>query len=168
MAISLIVATDLNGVIGSNNSMPWPRLKKDMRWFRKHTLGKTIVMGRKTHESIGCTLADRHNIMLTRNPESGCYKGTTMVHNVEGVLRQAAPHAERELVVIGGAQIYDLFLPRVDRIYRTLIHQSYQGDTFLKGIDWDMDWDCIYHEQDEERGIRLDFEIYERPQGSRG
>jgi len=163
MLISLIVGHDLNGTIGRDNKMPWPRLKKDMRWFRKHTLGKTIVMGRKTHQSIGCTLADRHNIMLTRDTESGCFRGTTVRHSVEGAIK--ACHETDELVVIGGAQIYELFMPRVQRIYRTLIHQSYRGDTYFKGPqkNWTMEWDRTYHEVQEERGIRLDFEVYERP-----
>lgn len=117
-AIAFVVAHDRDRLIGRDGGLPW-RLPDDMRWFREQTLGKPVVMGRKTYESLPPRfrpLPDRHNIILTRDP---AYRapGATVVHSVEEAL--AAAGDVDEIIIAGGAEIYRLFLPWVDRLYLT-------------------------------------------------
>ena len=116
--ISLIVAMAQNGVIGCDNSLPW-RLPDDLRRFRAFTLGKPILMGRKTFESIGRPLPGRINLVLTRD-RGWSAEGAIAVHSVEEALTQAG--SSDELVAIGGAEIYRLVLPFARRIYLTHVH----------------------------------------------
>ena len=129
--ISLIVAMAQNGVIGRDNSMPW-RLPEDLKRFRAFTLGKPILMGRKTFESIGRPLEGRTNLVLTRD-RSWFAPGVIVVHSVEEALTQAS--ASDELVVIGGAEIYRLVLPFARRIYLTHVHADVQGDITFPEFD---------------------------------
>src|ERR1700758_5269804 len=111
--VSLIVAMAQNGVIGRGNALPW-RLPEDLRRFRESTLGKPILMGRKTFESIGRPLPGRTNLVLTRD-RSWSAHGVIVVHSVEEALTQAG--SSDELVAIGGAEIFRLVLPFARRIY---------------------------------------------------
>src|ERR1700748_2349547 len=111
--ISLIVAMAQNGVIGRDNSLPW-RLPEDLKRFKSFTLGKPILMGRKTFESIGRPLPGRDHFVLTRD-RAWSAAGVTVVHSVEEALARSAGNAE--LVAIGGAEIYRLVLPFARRIY---------------------------------------------------
>ena len=127
MDITLIVAMASNRVIGANNAMPW-HLSDDLRRFRALTMGHPILMGRKTQEAIGRPLPGRRNLVMSRDPHlkiSGC----ETVQNLDA-LRDAIPHGAR-LFVIGGAELYRLFLPVADRIELTLIHRDFEGDTFF-------------------------------------
>jgi dihydrofolate reductase len=130
MRISLIVAMDSNGVIGAGGKLPW-RLPADLRRFRAITMGKPIVMGRRTHESIGRPLPGRENIVVTRNPDYRA-PGCTVVSSVEEALAHCA-RAE-EVMVMGGAEIYRQLLGRADRIYLTEVHTVVTGDTHFP--DW--------------------------------
>ena len=130
MKISLIVAMAENRVIGVDNRMPW-HLSADLKRFRKITSGNPIVMGRKTHESIGRPLPDRVNIVLTRDSSYQAL-GCIVVHNLEQAMRAAGEAAE--LMVVGGAGLYREFLPLADRIYLTLIHRAFDGDTFFQAV----------------------------------
>ena len=125
--ISIIAALGKNNVIGSDNRLPW-KLSADMKHFVSITRGKTVVMGRKTFESIGKPLPNRTNIIVTRDRN---YKqeGCVVVHSIEGAI-DVAGHAE-ELIVIGGASIYREFLPFADRMYLTLINSDFEGDVFF-------------------------------------
>jgi dihydrofolate reductase len=126
MSVSLIVAMAENRVIGHENRMPW-HLPADLNRFRSITTGKPILMGRRTHESIGRTLPDRMNIVITGNPDYQVHPGSIVVHSLADAIRVAGDDAE--LMVIGGAKLYQDFLPDADRIYLTLIHRRFEGDT---------------------------------------
>jgi dihydrofolate reductase len=136
--LAIIVAAAENGVIGRDNAMPW-HLPDDLRYFKRVTMGKPILMGRKTFASIGKPLPGRNNIVITRNPAFQA-DGVTVVPSLEEGLAVAELNALRdgvdEVVVIGGAQIYAAALPLADRIYMTEIHASVEGDAVLPPIDW--------------------------------
>src|SRR5580765_6610495 len=123
--VSLIVAMARNGVIGRDNALPW-RLAEDLRRFKAATLGKPILMGRKTFESIGHALPGRTNLVLTRDARWTA-PGAVVVHSVEAAL--AAAQGAAELVVIGGAEVYRLVMPFARRIYLTHVHADVPGDT---------------------------------------
>ncbi|MCA9973391.1 MAG: dihydrofolate reductase [Anaerolineales bacterium] len=132
--ISLVVALDRNGVIGVNGRLPW-RLPDDMARFRALTLGKPVVMGRKTYESIPARfrpLPGRHNIVVTRNPAYAA-PGATVVSSPEAAL--AAAGDAPEVMIGGGAALYAAFLPRADRLYLTRVDAAYAGDTFFPPLD---------------------------------
>ena len=136
--LAVIVAAAENGVIGRDNALPW-HLPEDLRYFKKVTLGKPIVMGRKTFESIGRALPGRTNIVITRNPDFQAEE-VRVVASFDDALRLArdiaASDGVEELVVIGGAEIYKAAMPRADRLYITEIHAQVEGDAILPHIDW--------------------------------
>jgi len=158
--VSLIVAMAQNGVIGRANSLPW-RLPEDLKRFRAFTLGKPILMGRKTFESLGRPLPGRANLVLTR--DRGWFShGVIVVHSVEEALTQAA--SSDELVAIGGAEIYRLVLPFARRIYLTHVHADVPGDTFFPDFDptqW-ADVECSTHPADAEHAYQVTFVTLER------
>ena len=133
--ISLIVAASTNNVIGASGDLPW-RLSADLKRFKELTMGKPIVMGRKTYDSIGRPLPGRQNIVVTRQAD---YRpeGCTVVTSTEDAL--AAAGDAPEVMIIGGGHIYQAFMPMADRIYLTRVHAEIEGDTFLPGID-DAEW----------------------------
>jgi dihydrofolate reductase len=141
MRLSLIVAAAENGVIGRNNALPW-HLPEDLRNFKRITMGKPIVMGRKTYESIGRPLPGRTNIVISRQP-GYAVEGVKVVASIDEALALAQDIAtidgSEELMVIGGAQIYEHGLTLASRIYLTRVHASVEGDAFLPAIDW-ADW----------------------------
>ncbi len=132
MMVSLIWAMSDDGVIGAGNRLPW-KLPADMRWFRRHTLGKPVVMGRRTFESLGAKpLPERLNIVITR--EQGYQaQGARVVHSPEEALAAAEP--AEEVMIIGGADLYRQLLPRAHRLYMTLVHGSFDGDALFPRID---------------------------------
>lgn len=129
--VSLLVAVTENGVIGRDHGMPW-HLPDDLKHFRALTLGKPVLMGRKTFESIGRPLPGRDTLVLTRATD-WTDPGVTVVPDLDAALRAAG--SAPELVVAGGAQVYALALPRATRIYLTRIHAVIEGDTRLPDID---------------------------------
>ena len=135
MKISIVVAMDANGVIGKDNELPW-RLPADLQHFKKTTMGKPILMGRKTWESIGRPLPGRTNIVITR--DSGYQaEGCVVVNSIDAAM--AAASEQDEVMVIGGAEFYRQVLPRTDTIYLTRIHETFEGDTVfpeLNTADW--------------------------------
>lgn len=131
MIISLIVAMDRRGVIGRDGALPW-RLSGDLRNFKAITMGKPLIMGRKTHESIGRPLPGRQNIVLTRQ-EGYTAQGCDICHDVEGAL--AACAGAEEVMVMGGAALYEQFLPRAERIYLTRVRAEVNGDTHFPQFD---------------------------------
>ncbi|MFT4767278.1 MAG: dihydrofolate reductase [Glaciecola sp.] len=136
--IALIVAAADNDVIGRDNALPW-KLPGDLAHFKRTTMGKPILMGRLTYESIGRPLPGRANIVISRNP--GYFAdGVSCVESLDKALELAQDIASidgsSELMVIGGAQIYALALPRASRIYLTRVHLAPAGDAYLHGIDW--------------------------------
>lgn len=131
MILSIIVAVAENGVIGRDGDLPW-RISGDMKFFKATTMGKPIVMGRKTWESLGRALPGRENIVVTRRPGYDA-PGATVAGDFDTALA-GVPDAE-EVMVIGGAEIYALALPRAARIYLTQVHASPEGDTHFPALD---------------------------------
>ena len=131
--ISLIVAASRNGVIGANNRLPW-HLPADLKRFKQLTMGHPILMGRKTFESIGTPLPGRTNLVITRQKDFQCC-GATVVHSLEEGFRICDRETEREIFVIGGAEIFRQALPFADRIYLTRIEKDFEGDVRLFEID---------------------------------
>jgi dihydrofolate reductase len=135
MKISIVVAMDANGVIGRNNELPW-YLPADLQHFKKTTMGKPILMGRKTWESIGRPLPGRTNIVITRDSDYQA-DGCVVVNSIDAAM--AAAGEQDEVMVIGGAEFYRQVLPRADTLYLTRIHASFDGDTVfpeLHAPDW--------------------------------
>ena len=160
MLISMIVAMAANRVIGVNNKIPW-RLPRDQQRFKAITMGKPIVMGRKTYESIGRPLPGRHNIVVSWN-QSYQAEGCTVVHSPEAAL--AAAGDVEEIVVIGGAYLYEYFLPVSGRLYLTILDESFAGDVFFPELDR-AEWHNVLseiHEPDEKNAYRYQFMILER------
>ena len=131
MKISVIVAMADNGVIGNKNRLPW-HLPADLKHFKATTMGKPIIMGRKTWESIGRPLPGRTNIVVTRDPDYVA-DGCVVVHGIDAALAAAAD--DDEVMVIGGAEFYRQVLPRASTLYLTLVHDSFEGDAFFPELD---------------------------------
>ncbi|EOS57227.1 dihydrofolate reductase [Paenibacillus barengoltzii] len=158
--ITLIWAMSRNGVIGRDNQLPW-RLPADLKFFKANTTGKTIVMGRKTWESMGSKpLPNRHSVVLTGDP-SFTAEGADIVHSVE----EALTYTDRgELMVIGGAGVFQHFLPLADRLIVTLIDEDIEGDVFFPDFSWE-DFELVHEEQgvrDEKNPYDYRFLTYER------
>lgn len=138
MKISMIAAVSDNNVIGVGNELPWV-IPEDLKWFKMRTRGKTVIMGRKTHESIGRALPGRKNIVITRNSN---YQplGDSVV--VVGSFEEALTHCDdvHEVMVIGGEQIYRIALPYAKSLYLTRVHVNIEnGDAFFPEFD-ERDW----------------------------
>lgn len=162
MTISMIWAMGKDQVIGLNGGMPW-HLPRDLAFFKRMTLNKPILMGRKTWESFGSKpLPNRTHIVLTRDhsfklsQEEGI-----VVHHIEEAL---AYERGQELMVIGGAQVYEQLLPKADRLYVTFIDHEFEGDTFFPEVNWD-EWKVIEEVPgitDEKNPYSYRFVTYER------
>ena len=131
MKISIIVAMDSNGVIGRENELPW-HLPADLQHFKHTTMGKPILMGRKTWESIGRPLPGRTNIVITRDSDYQA-DGCVVVNSIDAAL--AAAGEQDEVMVIGGAEFYRQVLPCADTLYLTRIHADLEGDTWFPELD---------------------------------
>ena len=157
--ISIIVAASTNNVIGAKGDLPW-RLSDDLKHFKAVTMGKPIVMGRKTWDSIGRPLPGRQNIVITRQ-ESLRAEGCDVVASVEEAIKVAGD--VDEIMVIGGSQVYELALPFAKRIYLTRVHADVEGDAFFPELD-DGEWNLVSdecHRADERNEFDFSFRIYE-------
>jgi dihydrofolate reductase len=132
MRISLVVAMAANRVIGRDNGLPW-HLPADLQHFKQITMGKPILMGRRTWESIGRPLPGRTSIVITRDAGYSA-PGCIVVHTIEAAL-QAAADCGDEAMVIGGAEFYRQVLPRANTLYLTRIHADFEGDTLFPDLD---------------------------------
>jgi dihydrofolate reductase len=157
MSISLIAALGKNGVIGSDNSIPW-RLPADMKRFRELTTGKPVIMGRKTFESIGRPLPNRTNIVITTDRN---YKADNCIvaHSVEEALKAAKGD---EIMIIGGAKIYRQFLPLANKMYLTFIDKEFEGDAYFPEYDKNEWKETSREEHVDENGLRYAFVNFER------
>lgn len=129
--LSLIVAMDENRLIGNDNQLPW-RLPADLAFFKRTTMGKPIVMGRRTFESIGRPLPGRRNIVITRNLQFAA-EGCEIVNSIERALTSCGDHDE--LMLIGGASLYQQTMEQVSCMYITRIHHHFSGDTWFPEFD---------------------------------
>ncbi len=159
--LSMIVAHANNRVIGKDNDMPW-HLPADLAYFKKTTLGKPVIMGRKTYESIGRPLPGRQNIVISRD-ESYQAQGIETATSVDQALTLAGD--VEEVMVIGGGAIYAHCLPAAKRLYITHIDAEIDGDTQFPKYDVTSDWQKVsseIREPDEKNAYTLDFCLYER------
>ncbi|CDG19082.1 Dihydrofolate reductase [Xenorhabdus doucetiae] len=159
MIISLIAAMAMDRVIGMENAMPWT-LPGDLAWFKRNTLGKPVVMGRVTYESIGRPLPGRLNIVISSQPASD--DRVTWVSSIEAAL--AAVGDVEEVMVMGGGKIYEQFIPLAHRMYLTHIDAEVIGDTHFPDYEPD-EWNSTfteYHDADEHNSHSYCFEVLER------
>ncbi len=159
MRISFVVAMDRHRAIGLHNQLPW-HLPADLKYFRQLTSGHTIVMGRKTYESIGKPLPNRRNVILTQQVEFKA-DGCEIVHSIEE-LRHL--DSEEECFVIGGAEVFKLLLPQANRMYITYIEHEFVADTFFPAFSSE-DWKLVSHvlgNKDEKNPYQYYFQIYEK------
>ena len=159
MKLALVVAVAANGTIGVDGDIPWDH-PEDLRRFKELTTGHPVVMGRRTYESIfsrlGGPLPDRLNIVLS-NSDLELPSGAIQAETVEEAMDIAEETGTEVAYVIGGAAVYDQFLPRADRMYRTEIHETYEGDTIFP--EWDPSaWEEVERDERED----LSFVVYER------
>ncbi len=160
MLISIIAAMDRNNLIGNNNKLPW-HLPADFAHFKSVTMGKPIIMGRKTYESIGKPLPGRRNIVLSRN-KNAHIEGVTCVESFEDAV--AAVTDEEEIMVIGGSSIYEMLLPEVDRLYITYVDAAFEGDAWFPKIDetkW-VETDSVVRDADEKNSYSCRFVTFEK------
>lgn len=161
--VVLVAAVAANGVIGRDGEMPW-HLPADLRHFKRTTTGHPVVMGRRTYESIaariGGPLPDRYSVVLS-SQSLDLPAGATVARSVEEAMRRAESAAERmdveTVYVVGGATVYEQFLPRADRLVLTELHEAHEGDTAFPAYD-----DEVWVEVDRERHEAFDFVTYER------
>ena len=164
--LAMIVAMARNRAIGRENTLPW-RISGDLQFFKRTTLGKPVVMGRKTYESIGRPLPGRENIVITRNPEWRA-EGVTRAGSLEQALDIAEAAAVRdgadELMIIGGAEIYRQAMPLAARLYITEVDAEVDGDAFFPelGEDWrEVGRDCYRaSERDEYNYCLVQYDRY--------
>lgn len=160
MNLAIIVATDEQGLIGKDNDLPW-RLSADLQHFKRVTMDKPIIMGRRTHESIGRPLPGRQNIVITGREDFEA-AGCDVVHSLDEALVLCRDH--EEVMVMGGASLYQQTLPLADKLYLTLVHTRLDGDTWFP--DWSADdWQCISredHQADEKNDYDYSFMLYQR------
>ena len=147
MRLAVIVAQSENRVIGRNNKLPW-HLPEDLKYFKSVTMGKAIIMGRKTYDSIGRPLPGRTNIVVSRNANYQ-QPGVEVVHDLPSAIKQAESLAiisgNDEALIIGGSQLYQQALPFADRLYLTQVHHQVDGDAYFPEI-FDADWELVERE----------------------
>jgi dihydrofolate reductase len=149
--ITLIVAMGTNRVIGVNNTLPW-HLRADLQHFKANTLGKTIVMGRKTYESIGRPLPGRETVVLTRDAALQI-DGVQVIHSVDAL--------SGDIVVVGGEQIYTLFLPHANKLLITEVKAAPDGDAYFPGMGSSFtETSREHHKADDQNDHDFDFVTY--------
>ena len=139
--IAMMMAMDKNKLIGSNGGLPW-RIPGDLPYFKRVTMGKPVIMGRKTYDSIGKPLPGRTNIVVTRNTEwaaEGVTVATGLDEAIEAGRRCAIEQSAEEIFIIGGASLCSAAMPVTQRLYLTIVDKAYTGDTWLDSFDW-ADW----------------------------
>ncbi len=160
MIISIITAMDENQLIGKDNGLPW-KLPADLQFFKRVTMSKPIIMGRKTFESIGRPLPGRKNVVITRD-ESFDAEGCEVVFSLNDALSRVE-NAD-EVMVIGGANIYQQFLPQADRLYLTRVEGKFDGDAWFPEIDFE-NWELVEkeeHKADEKNEADYSFQVFQR------
>jgi len=160
MIISIIAAMDKNRLIGNNNQLPW-HLPADLVHFKSVTMGKPVLMGRKTFESIGRPLPGRQNIVITRT-QGLEIEGVTVVMNLEEAMSGVS--ANDEIMVIGGSSIYQLLLPQANRMYLTYVDGEFEGDAWFPEFD-EKQWvvtDSVMSDSDEKNRYSCRFVTYDR------
>ncbi|NLC66730.1 MAG: dihydrofolate reductase [Clostridium sp.] len=158
--LSILVASNYEGVIGVNNELPW-KISKDLKYFKKLTMNNTIFMGRKTFESIGRVLPKRDHIVITRNQDYKAPRGVKVIHSYEEL--KPLLSEDKEVFVVGGGEIFNDFIDKVDRVYITFVDVDVKGDTFFPIEKLD-NFKEVKREKDidEKSGIKLEFTVYDK------
>lgn len=157
--LSLIVAKAENNVIGKDNKLLW-HLPEDLKRFKNLTTGHTIIMGRKTFESLGRVLPNRKHVVFTQNPNFKVDDvNVKIVHSLQDI--QEYVEDKNENFVIGGEKIYNLLMPYVNKMYITEIHKDFDGDTFFPNVDLES-WKETSREKMNADDFDYDFVVYER------
>ena len=162
MNISLVVAAASNNGIGKDGKMPW-HLPNDMKHFKNVTWGMPVLMGRKTFESLGKVLVGRKNIVISRQP-GWKQEGTVVVKTIEDGLFVAKETDAKEVMVIGGGEIYKILFEKANRIYLTRVEAEPEADTFFPSLD-PAHWYLVSqknHEADEKNAYNHSFQVWER------
>ena len=162
MIISLVVAADTNNAIGKEGKLPW-HLPNDMKFFKNITWGMPVVMGRKTFEALGKVLPGRKNIVISRQPGWRA-AGTVAVKNIDDALFVAKETDAKEVMVIGGGEIYKALFDRAKRIYLTRVEANPEADTFFPSINPDV-WYLVSqknHEADTANAYNYSVQVWER------
>jgi dihydrofolate reductase len=164
MKLSLIVAVSDDNVIGQNNSLPW-HLPEDLKFFKSHTIGKPVVMGRKTYESLGRPLPGRLNIVLSGSPDKALPEGVLLYNNLDEVIKRLQEENSDEAFIIGGGNLFETCLPYIDRMYITRVHGNFPaGNVYFPDVDhthWKLAWE-EKHEADNKHQYPYTFQQYER------
>jgi dihydrofolate reductase len=159
MIITIVVAISENHVIGKDNKLLW-YLPNDLKHFKNITTGHTVIMGRKTYDSVGKPLPNRRNIIITR--QAIIIPGCEVVNSIEAALALGA--GENEVFIVGGAEIYKEAIKIIDRIYLTIVHKEFEGDSFFPEINKD-EWKEVSHEDyepDHKNSLPYSFITLER------
>ncbi len=161
METALILAVSENNVIGKDNKLIW-NISDDLKWFKSHTYGYPIIMGRRCFESIGKPLPGRTNIIITRNKDYEA-DGCIIKHSIEGALAVAQKNTSEKIFIVGGEQLYKLFIKLVDKIYLTRVHNEFDGDVFFEMPI--TGWKEVWREEHlDEKPYSYSFIIYEKQQ----
>ena len=160
MIISIITAMDMNQLIGKDNGLPW-KIPADLQFFKKVTMSKPIIMGRKTFESIGRPLPGRQNIIITRD-KTYTAEGCDVIYSIDDAVEVAGD--VEEVMVIGGANIYQQFLNKADRLYLTRVMGKFDGDAWFPELDFSQ-WALSEkedHQADEKNECDYSFQVFNR------
>ena len=164
MRVSIIAAVAENGIIGRDGKLPW-HLSEDLRRFKRLTMGHTIVMGRRTWESIGRPLPGRRMVVVSRQPQYRARpEGVEVAACLNDALRIAEAAGDDEVFIIGGAELYRAALIKADRLYLTRVRAKVAGDTYFPEVDWQQ-WRLLEsekHDADDGNDYRYSFEVFER------
>lgn len=164
MKISAIVAIAEDYGMGKNNRLPW-HLPDDLKFFMRTTMGKPVIMGRKTYDSMGKPLKGRLNIILSRSAQPGLPENVLLFHNLEEAINRAEAKNKDEIFIIGGAEIFKMSMHLMDALYLTRVHTVIDGaDTFFPHIDhshWKLNWEEA-HEADEKHAYAFTFQRWDR------
>ncbi|MCD6063373.1 MAG: folA [Flavipsychrobacter sp.] len=163
MILSAIVAADEHNAIGKNNQLPW-HLPEDLKFFKRTTMGKPVLMGRKTYDSMGKPLPGRLNIVLSRQTGLNLPDGVLLVNDLQDAIKQLETEGTDEAFVIGGGKVFEEAMPLLDRLYFTEVKTTVEGaDVFFPHVDhshWKLVWEEA-HTKDEKHAFDYTFKQYE-------
>ena len=163
MRLSMVMAMDINRLVGKDGGLPW-HISSDLQYFKRVTMGKPVIMGRRTYDSMGKPLPGRPNIVITRNKDWSV-EGVQRASSLEEAFELAAGHTEEEIMVIGGASICAEAMQHTDRLYLTVIDHEFDGDTWLESYQPDQ-WQQVSseaHDETADGGYRYTYNVFERP-----
>ncbi|AMO25830.1 dihydrofolate reductase [Bacillus phage Thurquoise] len=165
MEISLIAAIGKNNEIGLDNELLW-RCKEDFDWFKKQTYNKPVVMGRKTYESIGKPLPHRINIVLSRDESYDPHESVLVLPSVAAVFSELKKY--REVMIIGGANVYKQFMPFANRLYLTELDKEFEADSFFPSFVKGDYRECFKSDGTENVGFKYEFKVYRKKLSKEG